>query len=209
MPYTGREYGLRIDRWVDERRDYEKSTQAAIAYLSDPRDARIVVSGSSQVQWRAGASRSFDDDDNTINFWELTGIHDETKNYVPKLIAATIIAKEPNDTALRGAVSRACRVGDDHGSDQHGPRRDRRAAEVPVETIRALNPPSPARAYANGEVYFPVHIPAEQVQIFTQNYYEIAPEERIEIPAEHMFAPAKRPSGSPVRTGWTAATSSS
>jgi membrane-bound lytic murein transglycosylase D len=35
-------------------------------------------------------------------------------------------------------------------------------------------------------VNFPVHIPAEQVQTFTENYYEIAPDKRVEIPAEHL-----------------------
>ena len=35
MPRTGKEYGLRIDSWVDERRDPVKATDAALEFLSD------------------------------------------------------------------------------------------------------------------------------------------------------------------------------
>lgn len=35
MPFTARRYGLRVDRWIDERRNFDKSTAAALAYLSD------------------------------------------------------------------------------------------------------------------------------------------------------------------------------
>ncbi|MGH7573018.1 MAG: lytic transglycosylase domain-containing protein, partial [Gemmatimonadota bacterium] len=102
MSYTGREYGLRIDRWVDERRDYERSTQAAIAYLSDLHTMFgswfLAAAGYNGGQGRVGRSMLRDD---TENFWELTGLHSETKNYVPKLIAATIIAKEPEKYGFR------------------------------------------------------------------------------------------------------------
>ena len=188
MPYTGREYGLRIDRWVDERRDYEKSTQAAIAYLSDLHAMLgswyLAAAGYNGGQGRVGRSMM---SDNTINFWELTGIHDETKNYVPKLIAATIIAKEPERYGFYAVPylepvewqTITVPTSTDLGVIA-------RAAEVPVETIRALNPHLLRGRTPPGEVNFPVHIPAEQVQIFTQNYYEMAPEDRIEIPAEHI-----------------------
>ncbi|HEY7471499.1 MAG TPA: LysM peptidoglycan-binding domain-containing protein [Gemmatimonadota bacterium] len=188
MPYTGREYGLRIDRWVDERRDYEKSTQAAIAYLSDLHAMLgswyLAAAGYNGGQGRVGRSMMRD---NTINFWELTGIHDETKNYVPKLIAATLIAKEPERYGFYAVPyleeveweTITVPTSTDLGVIA-------RAAEVPVETIRALNPHLLRGRTPPGEVNFPVHIPAEQVETFTENYYEIAPDERIGIPAEHL-----------------------
>jgi membrane-bound lytic murein transglycosylase D len=188
MPYTGREYGLRIDRWVDERRNYEKSTQAAIAYLTDLHRMLgswyLAAAGYNGGQGRVGRAMMRD---NTINFWELTGIHDETKNYVPKLIAATLIAKEPErygfyavpylepvewETVTVPTSSDLSVIAE--------------AAEVPVETIRALNPHLLRGRTPPGEVNFPVHIPAGRVQTFTENYYRMAPAERIDIPAEHL-----------------------
>jgi membrane-bound lytic murein transglycosylase D len=189
MPYTGREYGLRIDRWVDERRDYEKATQAAIAYLSDLHAMLgswyLAAAGYNGGQGRVGRAMMRD---NTINFWELTGIHDETKNYVPKLIAATLIAKEPErygfyavpyleavewETVTVPTSSDVAVIA--------------AAAEVPVETIRALNPHLLRGRTPPGEINFPVHIPAGQVDEFTENYYAMPPVARVdESPADDL-----------------------
>ncbi|MEJ2151755.1 MAG: transglycosylase SLT domain-containing protein [Gemmatimonadota bacterium] len=70
---TGREYGLRIDRWVDERRDYERATQAAIAYLSDLHAMfgswHLAAAGYNGGQGRLQRTMLRD---NAVNFWELT-----------------------------------------------------------------------------------------------------------------------------------------
>jgi len=96
---TGKEYNLRIDDYVDERRHAEKSTKAAVAFLSDLYanfgDWHLAVAG-----YNAGAGkirkglRRYKSKD----FWDLAQhkyLHLETKRYVPKLIAAIIIAKNP------------------------------------------------------------------------------------------------------------------
>lgn len=97
---TGRNYGLKGDWWLDERRDPEKSTHAAARYLRDLHqqfdgDWYLAVAaynaGSGRIQ---GAIRSL----GTRDFWELTrGEHlqQETRQFVPKLLAALMIAKEP------------------------------------------------------------------------------------------------------------------
>ena len=96
---TGRNYGLRIDHWVDERRDPEKATRAAIAYLGalyeEFGDWYLAVASynAGEGKIRKGIKRY-----KTRNFWELARhkfLRLETKRYVPKLIAAILIAKEP------------------------------------------------------------------------------------------------------------------
>jgi len=99
MPSTARRYGLVMNYWVDERCDPEKSTRAAIRYLKDLysqlKSWKLVLAayngGENRV--RRVVSRS-----GTRDFWELAsldGLHRQTKEYVPRFMAATIIAKYP------------------------------------------------------------------------------------------------------------------
>jgi membrane-bound lytic murein transglycosylase D len=96
---TGRHYGLTVNAYVDERRDPVRSTEAAIAFLSDLYadfdDWALAVAaynaGGGKI--RKGLRRYKVD-----NFWDLAShryLKNETKRYVPKLIAAIIIAKDP------------------------------------------------------------------------------------------------------------------
>jgi membrane-bound lytic murein transglycosylase D len=99
MAPTARRYGLRVDRWVDERLDPEKSTVAAARYLSDLH----ALFGSwelAKAGYNAGemkvlrAMKSL----GTRDFWELTRgriLRDETKNFVPAIQAATLIGRDP------------------------------------------------------------------------------------------------------------------
>ena len=96
---TGRNYGLRIDSWVDERRDPEKATKAAVAYLSALHerfnDWQLAVAAYNAGEGKIErAIKKY----NSRDFWELAShnyLRLETKRYVPKLIAAIIIARNP------------------------------------------------------------------------------------------------------------------
>lgn len=96
---TGKRYGLRVDAWVDERRDPIKSTIAAAKYLKDLYD----IFGSwylAAAGYNAGEKKILNAmrRKRTKEFWELAEtryLKKETKDYVPKLIAAAIIAKNP------------------------------------------------------------------------------------------------------------------
>jgi len=97
---TGKRYSLRMDQWIDERRDPLKSTIAAAMYLKElyslfNKDWYLAAAG-----YNAGENKIL----RAINmyesrdFWQLTQgsyLKRETKDYVPKLLAAAIIAKEP------------------------------------------------------------------------------------------------------------------
>jgi len=180
MPYTGREYGLRIDRWVDERRDVEASTRAAIAYLSDLHAMfgswYLAAAGYNGGQGRVGRAMLRD---NTINFWELTDLHNETRNYVPKLLAATIIAKEPERYGfadvpyLEPVEWETVTVPTSTDLEVIAG-----AAEVSEETIRLLNPHLLRGRTPPGEENFPVKVPAGSVETFYANFMELPPEER-------------------------------
>jgi len=96
---TGKRYGLRIDPWVDERRDPVKSTRAAAAYLKDLYDMFGTWS-LAMASYNAGegnVARAVNRG-GTLDFWELRKartLPQETKEYVPKFIAAKMIAQNP------------------------------------------------------------------------------------------------------------------
>jgi membrane-bound lytic murein transglycosylase D len=99
MAGTGREYGLAITRYVDERRDAEKSTRAAVAYLkylyAEFDDWYLAVAA---YNCGPGAMRRAIRRSKSNDFWKIAEkryLHLETKRYVPKLVAAILIAKEP------------------------------------------------------------------------------------------------------------------
>lgn len=96
---TARKYGLKINYWVDERRDPEKATHAAARYLLDLYN-EFECWHLASASYNAGeakvrrAIRRY----GTKDFWKLCRyryLKRETKNYVPKMIAAMIIAKNP------------------------------------------------------------------------------------------------------------------
>ncbi len=96
---TARRYDLQMDWWVDERSDFEKSTRAAARYLKDLYgmfgDWYLALAGYNAGENKIiyGLRRS-----GATNFWQLarTGyIRQETKNYVPAILAGMILAKDP------------------------------------------------------------------------------------------------------------------
>jgi membrane-bound lytic murein transglycosylase D len=96
MPDAARSYGLVVDRWVDERLDPERSTQAAIRYLSDlyRRFGSWDLSMAAYNMGYGGLSRAVRKF-NTNDFWELAryeaGIPWETTLYVPKILATAVM----------------------------------------------------------------------------------------------------------------------
>lgn len=99
MAPTARLYGLRVDRWLDERLDPEKSTVAAANYLRD----LYAVFGSwdlAQAAYNAGEVRVQRAIERTgsRDFWVLHRspvLLEETKNFVPAIHAATLIGRQP------------------------------------------------------------------------------------------------------------------
>ena len=99
IPGTGSQYNLKTDKYLDERRDAEKSTKAAVSFLSNLYDEfgdwylAVAAYNSGPGKISKGIERY-----NTKDFWSLAQydyLAMETKRYVPKLIASIIIAKNP------------------------------------------------------------------------------------------------------------------
>jgi membrane-bound lytic murein transglycosylase D len=144
MGETAREYGLRVDWWVDERADPERSTKAAAQYIKDLyrqfNDWSLVLAayngGPGRIQ-RALA------DNNVSTFWDLCDlgvIPKETRGYVPTFYATLLIASDPANYGFKLAKpdeSSLSRV------ELQGPLSLKYLAQVAgvdADTLRDLNP---------------------------------------------------------------------
>ncbi|MGZ5440440.1 MAG: transglycosylase SLT domain-containing protein [Thermoanaerobaculia bacterium] len=99
MPETAREYGLRVDWWVDERADPERSTRAAAAYLKDLHrmfdDWALALAA---YNCGPGRVRRTLEEAGASTFWELLEnghLPKETRGYVPTFYATLLIASDP------------------------------------------------------------------------------------------------------------------
>jgi membrane-bound lytic murein transglycosylase D len=149
MEATGRRYGLVIDRWIDERLDPVKSTMAAAEYLGDLYGLFghwfLAQAGYNAGEARVGRAIQRA---RTSDFWALTQtrhLPDETKLFVPQILAAAVITQAPTrygfDVALEAPLAY------DEVTTRRALDFDTIAslAGVSVEEVRDLNPALLAR----------------------------------------------------------------
>ncbi len=146
MPDAGRTYGLTVDRWVDERLDPERSTEAASRYLSDlyRRFGSWELAIASYNMGYGGLARSIRKF-NSNDFWELVryeaGIPWETTLYVPKIFALAIVMNNKKAFGLDAFDTEppesfdVVLVGPSVSLEDVA-----RAAGVPESSVAALNP---------------------------------------------------------------------
>jgi membrane-bound lytic murein transglycosylase D len=152
MASTARGTGLRVDWWIDERRDPVRSTDGAIKFLGWLKDqfgsyylaAAAYNGGAGRVS--RGLKRYADElegESGDSAFFEMAEkdyLRAETRDYVPKLIAAALVAKEPQKYGLH--VTYLPELAYD--SVQVGPATPlaavAKAAECTVASIQDLNP---------------------------------------------------------------------
>lgn len=183
MAGTARKYGLEVSYWVDERRDPVAATDAAIAYLSDLYAefgswylaAAAYNAGEGRVRW--GISRTGSDD-----YWQLVdrrALPRETRNHVPKIIAAALIGRDPGAYGF-GHVDRLEPMRYDVVTVPDATSMDviADAAGTSEERIRRLNPHF-RRHVTPPDRQVEVRVPAGQAERFRTRYAEIPPDERV------------------------------
>ncbi len=93
---TAKLYGLKRTWWIDERRDPEKATNAAAAYLKDLflefDDWYLALAAYNSGSGRVNRAIKLHQ---TTEFWRLNSLPRETRNYVPTFLAAAIISRNP------------------------------------------------------------------------------------------------------------------
>ena len=103
MGPTARAYGLRVDRYVDERRDPVRATEAALDYLEELNEefgswylaAAAYNAGPGRVSQALSVLGDHSMADDAELYWEIIGyLPRETQEYVPKILAAAILGEE-------------------------------------------------------------------------------------------------------------------
>jgi membrane-bound lytic murein transglycosylase D len=144
MPYTARQYGLKSDHWVDERRDYLKSTLAAARHFRELHDSLgswpLVLAA-----YNAGMTKVLKAMRRTgsIDFWDLKEspfLLSETKSYVPKFMAVALIARDPASYGFRVPVATSLHFDVVRIRGGMDLRAAADAADSTYETIKRLNP---------------------------------------------------------------------
>ena len=170
VPESARMYGLTVDRWVDERLDPQRSTQAAARFLSDlyQRFGSWELAIASYNMGYGGMSRAVRKY-NTNDFWELSrheaGVPWETTLYVPKIMAIAIVMNNKKAFGIDG-IQRDDPVTFDTIRVIPGTSLSRvaAAAEISLPEIEAMNPQLlasrvPPAESRQGAKTWPVRVP--------------------------------------------------
>ncbi|MFL5385911.1 MAG: transglycosylase SLT domain-containing protein [Longimicrobiaceae bacterium] len=176
MAPTARGYGLRVDGYVDERRDPEKSTDAALRYLRDLHTelgswylaAAAYNGGGGRVGRALKAETGRVRGKNDADFWRIRHrLPRETREYVPLMVAAALIGKEPEKYGL-GGVSRWMPVETDTVTVPGGIDLGvvARAAGVSEREVTRLNSHLVQKMTPPGKKPFPVSIPEGSAERF-------------------------------------------
>jgi len=179
VPWRGNEYGLKRSWWVDERQDPEKATRAAAQHLRDLYglfgDWYLAMAayncGPGNVQ--KGVERT-----GYADFWELyrrNVLPRETKNYVPIIVALTLIAKDAAHYGIQAELEPPVPADGVKPGRAIDLRLVAETIDVDVETLRSLNP-SLLRMATPDDPSFVLHLPKGTAQKFSAEIADIPPE---------------------------------
>ncbi len=183
---TAKKYGLEIDWWRDERRDPIKSTEAAAAYLKDLYEMfgswnlAMAAYNAGEGKILRALHRTKSDD-----YWSLLKtrhIKRETKNYVPKFIAASMIAVNP---AEFGFYDIEYHEPFDYDEVTVSSPLDleiaAECADTTIDVIKELNPELRRWCTPPDMEYYVLRIPAGAKELFLKNLAEVPEEEKFTV----------------------------
>lgn len=193
MPGTARERGLAVNSLVDERRDPEAATEAALDMLADLRERfdswflalAAYNGGPNRVARLLRRHHSGPPGDSAF-----IGIRDrlprETRDFIPKFLAVAAIADDPGAYGITGIEPEPVLAYDEVTvPDATSLDVVARAAGVPEEEIRILNPHLPLRIVP-AHIETVLRLPVGTVSRFERNYAAIPTEERLTL-LEHTI----------------------
>ncbi len=211
MKGTAKLYKLRVDSWVDERRDPYRATDAAVRHLRDlnKRFGSLYLAAAAYNAGSGKVSRGLKrlrDDDSELNsdatffrLYDTKLLRRETKDYVPKLIAAARIAKEPRRYGFDVGTAEPAAYDSIIVPSMTGLDVIARLADTTVAAIRELNPQYLRLATPPG-VASMLRVPAGRGEATVAAYAELPASRRVTF-VEHFVARGETFSGIAKRYG--------
>jgi membrane-bound lytic murein transglycosylase D len=181
IPSTGRMYGLRQNAYIDERNSYEQATRASARHLKDLAKRYNGNWELAMAAYNTGAgnidraiSRA-----GTANFWMIYPyIAQETRNYVPNILAVILIAKNPEKYGFKGIKPESAMSYDIvQVPSSTSLQLVADATDSNVDFIRNLNPELKRDITPRGDTYN-VRIPAGRAKQFASLIQRISPDKR-------------------------------
>lgn len=182
---TAVRYGLRVDWWIDERMDPEKATYAAASYFKSLYDRfgswYLAAAGYNAGEGRVARAIK---KQGTEDFWELAShkklLHRETREYVPKYLAALAIAKDPEQYGFSPVVfAEGLRYDKAAVPQATDLRVIAAAAGTTVEEIRKLNPELLRWFTPPDYPGYQIKIPSGSAEMFVENMKKVPPAQRV------------------------------
>ena len=181
IPSTGRRYGLRQTAYIDERNSIEQSTRASARYLkflaqryNGNWELAMAAYNTGEGNIDRAISRA-----GSANFWMIYPyIAQETRNYVPNILAVILIAKNPEKYGFKGIKADAPWSYDVvQVPTSTSLQLIADATDTSLDHIRSLNPELKREITPRGEIYN-VRVPAGRSKQFVALLQRIVPERR-------------------------------
>src|SRR5262245_37695024 len=174
---TGALYGLRQNWWVDERSDPEKSTRAAARHLKDLYnqfgDWFLVMAA---YNWGAGGVERAVAYTGYADYWELfkrNNLPAETKNYVPIILAMTIISKDPARYGFEVTPDPDVSVEKVHLTSALDLRLVAESLDLTLAEVQEMNPHVKRLTTPNNDADFNLYVPQGMADKFLQEIASI------------------------------------
>src|SRR5689334_161608 len=181
IPSTSRMYGLRQNAYIDERNSFEQATRASARHL---KDLATRYNGNWELAMAAYNTGAGNIDRaiaraGTANFWMIYPyIAQETRNYVPNILAVILIAKNPEKYGFKGIKPDAAMAYDIvRVPTATSLQLVADASDTSIDHIRSLNPELKRDVTPRGDTY-DVRIPAGHAKQFQALIQRISPDRR-------------------------------
>ena len=179
MSFAGRKYGLRKSWWLDERQDPEKATHAAARDLRDLY-AQFGDWYLAMAAYNSGAGTVQHAIERTgyADFWELyrrNVLPRETQNYVPIILALTLISKDPARYGIEFEPEAPLKADSVKPGQAIDLRLVAETIDTDLETLRGLNPEL-LRLVTPSDPEFVLRIPEGTAERFFAEIADIPPE---------------------------------